>query len=67
MVFANNLKIINFHDNMTTREQKIDVINKVIANKELSFGCRVKHKFIQNQIITIQDYKLNNYIYWIKD
>lgn len=30
---------------METREQKLNAIYEKIANKDLSFGCRIFHKF----------------------
>ena len=49
---------------MKTREQKIEVIYKEIANKELSFGCRFKCNIKESAILWIDDYKNIKDVYW---
>lgn len=56
---------------MLTKQQKIDAINEMIAKKNLSFGCKIFHKFdwkrwFKARIITDKIEKDYGTFYWVK-
>ena len=56
---------------METREQKLNAIYEKIANKDLSFGCRIFHKFdwkrwFKARIITDSIKRDDGTFYWVK-
>lgn len=55
---------------MTTKQQKIDAINNVIARKNLNFGCRIFHKvdwkkWFKARIITNKIKRDDWIFYWV--
>lgn len=56
---------------MLTREEKIDAIYENVANKDLSFGCKIFHKvdwkrWFKAKIITDKIEREDGTFYWVK-